>query len=91
VASFLAGGVAVWVCVLLGVVDVGFVETGVELAVLGEEECFRTTIQYPPARTTTPKRSATSRSWRVVSVSFMSLLSAVPPERASLKRGIRAN
>jgi len=89
VASFLAGGVAVWVWVLLGVVDVGVVETGVELAVVGVEECFRTTIQYPPARTTTPKRSANSRSWRVVSVSFMSLLSAVPPERASLKRGIR--
>jgi hypothetical protein len=45
VASFLAGGVAVWVWVLLGVVDVGVVETGVELAVVGEEECFRTTIQ----------------------------------------------
>jgi hypothetical protein len=90
VASFLACGVAVWVCVLLGVVDVGVVETGVELAVLGNEVlCFRTTIQYPPAMTTTPKRSATSRSWRVVSVSFMSLLSAVPPEQASLKRGIR--
>jgi hypothetical protein len=80
VASFLAGGVAVCVWVLLGVLDVGVVETGVDdLAVLGEEElCFRTTIQYPPAMTTTPRRSATSRSWRVVSVSFMSLLSAVP-------------
>jgi hypothetical protein len=41
--------------------------------------------------TTTPRRSATSLSWRVVSVSFMSLLSAVPRWRASLKRGIRAN
>jgi len=92
VASFLAGGVAVWVCVLLGVVDVGVVATGVELAVLGDEVlCFRTTIQYPAAMTTTPRRSATSRSWRVVSVSFMSLLSAVPRWRASLKRGIRAN
>jgi hypothetical protein len=90
VAIFLAGGVAVWVCVLLGEVDVGVVEAGVELAVLGEEElCFRTTIQYPAAMTTTPRRSATSRSWRVVSVSFMSLLSAVPRPRASLKRGIR--
>src|SRR5690348_2387719 len=41
--------------------------------------------------TTTPRRSATSRSWRVVSVSFMSLLSAVPRRRASLERGIRAD
>jgi hypothetical protein len=92
VASFLAGGEALCVCDLLGVLDVGVVETGVELAVRGDEVvCFRTTIQYPPARTTTPTRSATSRSWRVVSVSFMSLLSAVAPPRASLKRGIRAN
>jgi hypothetical protein len=92
VASFLACGAAVWVCVLLGVVEVGVVEAGVELAVLGDEVlCFRTTIQYPPAMTTTPKRSATSRSWREVSVSFMSLLSAVPRQRASLERGIRAN
>jgi hypothetical protein len=75
---------------LLGVVAVGVVETGVELAVLGEELlCFATSIQYPPAMTTTPKRSATNRSWRVVSVSFMCLLSAVPRPRASLKRGIR--
>jgi hypothetical protein len=75
---------------LLGVVAVGVVKTGVELAVRGDVVlCFRTTIQYPPAMTTTPTRSATSRSWRVVSVSFMSLLSAVPPQRASLKRGIR--
>jgi hypothetical protein len=66
------------------------VTAGVVLAVLGVFDLCLVMTRKPPTHRTISPRRATSRSWRVLSVEFMALLSAGPEKRASLEWGITA-